>query len=164
MNDVEFLIERCKAHGLSLAQCAYVLATVQHETNAKYVPVREAYWMSEGWRRSNLRYYPWYGRGYVQLTWRSNYKRVDDYFNLKGKLLANPDLMITDRDISANAMIIGMMKGWYGQPLTKYVNGRVKDYRQARRSVNVMDKADLIAGYARGWEQGLIERGYKLGS
>lgn len=164
MNDVELIIERCKAHGLSLTQCAYVLATVQHETNGQYVPVKEAYWMSEQWRRMNLRYYPWYGRGHVQLTWKSNYQKVDNYFKLGGKLIANPDLIISDHNLSANAMIIGMMKGWYGQPLTRFVNNKIKDYRQARRSVNILDKADLIAGYARGWEEGLKQRGYKLGN
>ena len=162
-NDVEFLIERCKAHGLSLNQCAYVMATVQHETNGLYVPVREAYWLSESWRRNNLRYYPWYGRGYVQLTWRTNYQRVATRFN-RPDLMRNPDLMITDRQLSADALIIGMFWGWYGQPLTNFVNGRKKDYVNARRSVNILDKAALIAGYAKGWEAGLKERGYKLGN
>lgn len=163
MDDVEFLIERCKAHGLSLAQAAYVLATVQHETNRQYKPVREAYWLSEDWRKKNLRYYPWYGRGYVQLTWKENYKKVANYFK-RPELMDNPDLMITDRMLSANALIIGMMHGWYGKRLTTFVNGQHKDYYNARRSVNVLDKAELVATYARGWEKGLIERGYSLAS
>lgn len=161
-NDVEFLIDRCKAHGLSLSQCAYVMATVQHETANQYIPVREAYWMSENWRRKNLRYFPYYGRGYVQLTWLANYQKAANHFK-RPELLQNLDLMITDRMLSANVLIIGMMHGWYGQPLTKYVNGKKKDYVNARRSVNILDKAQLIADYARGWEEGLKQRGYSVG-
>lgn len=158
-NDVEFLIQRCKAHGLSINQAAYVLATVQHETNAQYVPVKEAYWLSEEWRRRNLRYYPWFGRGYVQLTWKSNYQKAANYFK-RPDLMSNPDLMITDKQLSADVLIIGMFWGWFGQPMHRYINNKVVDYRQARRSVNIMDKANLIAGYARGWEVGLRQRGY----
>ena len=34
-------------------QQAYALATARHETNATFAPVREAYWLSEEWRRVN---------------------------------------------------------------------------------------------------------------
>lgn len=159
-NDVELIISRCKAYKLSLPQAAYVLATTQHETNGTYLPVREAYWMSEEWRRLHLRYYPWYGRGHVQLTWEPNYRKADDHFKLGGALLRNPNLILTDHELSANIMIYGMFWGWFGQPMHRFINRNTKDYRQARRSVNVMDKADLIAGYARGWERGLIQRNY----
>jgi hypothetical protein len=48
---------------------AYVLATTQWETAQTFKPVREAFWKDEEWRRVNLaRYYPYYGRGFVQLT------------------------------------------------------------------------------------------------
>jgi hypothetical protein len=44
-----------------LNQVAYQLATVHWETNRTFEPVREAYWLSEEWRKRNLRYYPFYG-------------------------------------------------------------------------------------------------------
>ena len=56
------------------AWCAYGLATAWWETNKTMQPVREAYWLSEAWRKPNLRYYPHYGRGYVQLTWKGDDK------------------------------------------------------------------------------------------
>src|SRR5438045_92240 len=56
-----------------LAWVAYGLATAWHETAAQMQPVREAYWLSEDWRKANLRYFPWYGRGFVQITWQANY-------------------------------------------------------------------------------------------
>jgi glycosyl hydrolase family 19 (putative chitinase) len=53
--------------------CAGVIATIAIETASSFRPVREAFWLSEDWRQQHLRYYPWYGRGYIQLTWESNY-------------------------------------------------------------------------------------------
>jgi hypothetical protein len=51
---------------------------------------------AEAYRRG-LRYYPWYGRGYVQLTWRGDdrqpaygYVRADNDLDLAGALLADP--------------------------------------------------------------------------
>ena len=51
-----------------------MIATVAIETASTFSPVREAFWLSEDWRRANLRYYPYYGRGFIQLTWESNYR------------------------------------------------------------------------------------------
>ena len=53
-----------------------VLATVEWETNKTFQPVREAYWLNEDWRRAHLKYYPYYGRGFVQLTWKSELRHV----------------------------------------------------------------------------------------
>ena len=63
------IISSCMRYGLLRNQAAYVLATAYWETARTMEPVREAFWMSEEWRRANLRYFPWYGRGFVQLTW-----------------------------------------------------------------------------------------------
>jgi hypothetical protein len=61
-----------------------VLATIAIETAHTFKPVREAFWLdaqygyewAEEYRRTHLpssRYWQYYGRGYVQLTWESNY-------------------------------------------------------------------------------------------
>jgi peptidoglycan hydrolase-like protein with peptidoglycan-binding domain len=62
--------KECKNQAIGLdTQMAYVLATTQWETAQTFKPVREAFWKDEEWRRVNLaRYYPYYGRGFVQLT------------------------------------------------------------------------------------------------
>ena len=73
LGDTQLILNECRKEGLSDRHTAYVLATAYHETAHTMKPVREAFWLSEGWRRDNLRYYPWYGRGYAQLTWRRNY-------------------------------------------------------------------------------------------
>ena len=52
----------CRRQGIGLdTQIAYVLATVEHETANTFKPIKEAYWLSENWRKRNLRYYPYYG-------------------------------------------------------------------------------------------------------
>jgi peptidoglycan hydrolase-like protein with peptidoglycan-binding domain len=70
---IEAIKWECRAQGIGLnTQTAYVLATTQWETNQTFKPVREAYWLSENWRKTHLRYHPFYGRGFVQLTWKNN--------------------------------------------------------------------------------------------
>lgn len=49
--------------------------------------------MTEEWRAANLRYYPYYGRGDIQLTWFDNYKSAEVELNMPG-LTANPDLAL----------------------------------------------------------------------
>jgi hypothetical protein len=54
--------------------CAAVLGTIAVETAHTFAPVQEAFWLDDAWRYANLRYAPYWGRGYVQLTWDYNYK------------------------------------------------------------------------------------------
>ncbi len=74
---------------------AYMLATAFHETASKMEPVREAFWLSEDWRRSHLSYYPYYGRGYVQLTHTANYKKAGDDIGVD--LVTNPRSGVASR-------------------------------------------------------------------
>ena len=39
---------------------------------------REAYWLSEAWRRRISGDFPYYGRGLIQITWKENYKKAGD--------------------------------------------------------------------------------------
>ena len=110
------------AYGIQdVRQAAYLLATVWHETNATMQPVKEAYWLSEAWRRQNLSYYPWYGRGYVQLTWEANYKKADQRLKLNGLLLADPD-QVMQAEIAAKILVWGCMQGWFsGKKISDYI-------------------------------------------
>ena len=127
---------------------AYTLATVYHETAGSWAPVEEAYWLSdpEAYRRK-LRYYPWHGRGYSQLTWESNYlhmSRVTGY-----DLISDPDMAMVPI-VAAEVLVYGMLSGFYpGAPtLHRYLNDDKTDFYNARRVVNVLDKAHLISNYA----------------
>ena len=75
LGDSQLILKECKLAGLLRNQAAYIMATAWWETAHTVEPVKEAYWVknAEAWRKKNLRYYPWYGRGYVQLTWERNY-------------------------------------------------------------------------------------------
>jgi hypothetical protein len=142
--------------GAPLSHCAYALGTAYHETNGTMQPVREAYWLSETWRRAHLRYYPWYGRGYVQLTWDTNYKRADTELGLGGALVKNLDLAMNP-DIAAKIMRRGMDEGWFAgdgrgrHTLKRHLPsspGTLAQFEEARRIINGTDKALLIARHA----------------
>lgn len=148
---------------------AYAMATSYHETARRMVPVREGLSASDGWRKKNLRYYPWYGRGDVQLTWEDNYKRADKELGLNGALVSNLDLAL-DKDISARIMVRGMEEGWFSgdkqgrHTLKRHLpeeKGTKAQFKQSRRIINLMDKADLIANYALGFQEALLKAGYK---
>ena len=76
LGHTRLLVGECERQGLLRNQCAYVLATAFWETARTMKPVVEAFWKTEAWRKKNLRYYPWHGRGFVQLTWEKNYQRA----------------------------------------------------------------------------------------
>jgi len=149
--------------GLPLSWQAYALATCWHETNKTMLPVREAYWVSENWRKKNLRYWPHYGRGYVQLTWDYNYKKADEELGLGGSLVANLDRAM-EPEIAAKILRFGMVEGWFtGKKFSTYLplTGVAKktQYIAARRIINGLDKADLIEDYAQIFERGLRNGG-----
>jgi hypothetical protein len=64
-------------------------------------------------------------------------------------------------DIAAEILFTGMEDGWFtGKALDDYFNLLATDYVGARRIVNGTDKASLIAGYARDFEEALKAAGY----
>lgn len=151
------ILRECHDFGCTRNQTAYILATAYWETARTMEPVREAFWLTEEWRRKNLRYYPWYGRGFVQLTWEANYKKAGE--KLGRDFLSDPDAVM-DAGASAKIIVLGMMEGWFtGKALPLYVNDKASDYRQARRVVNGMDRADEIAALARAYETDLHDWG-----
>lgn len=150
--------------GTPIAYCAYALATAFHETNKTMQPVKEAYWLSEDWRKKNLRYWPWYGRGYVQLTWEENYAKADKELKLNGELLANADLALLP-DLAAKIMRRGMEEAWF----TKYNLSSFlpsigpatqTQFESSRKIINGTDKAVLVASYAMQFQKGLVAGGW----
>ncbi len=88
-----------------------------------------------------------HGRGYVQLTGRTNYQDMTNRLGVD--LVNNPDLAL-NVDNAVKIIFEGMMKGTYtGKKLADYFNPNKEDWRNARRIVNGTDKATLIAGYGR---------------
>ena len=161
-----------KAAGWPIAFTAYALATAAHETAYKMQPVREAFWLDENWRRVHLRkYFPFYGRGYVQLTWRENYERADRELELGGRLTSNLDVAL-DPDIAAKIMVRGMQEGWFAADrktgkrhtlaLHLPANGpaKVAQMVSARRIINGTDKNREIADVAMKFQNALQAGGW----
>jgi predicted chitinase len=128
-------------------------------------PVKEAYWLPEDWRKTHLRYYPWYGRGFVQITWEKNYQAADDALGLNGALIADLDLALKP-DIAARILVWGMEHGAFsGKGLKDYLplSGRAgfDAYTQARRIINGTDKNTVIAKEAMAFEAALMDGGWR---
>jgi hypothetical protein len=122
--------------GMPDEQLAYVLATVFHETAQKMQPISEegsyAYLSSKP-------YWPWIGRGLVQLTWQHNFER----FGVKNPIDAQS--WPTALDICFRGMTQGMFTG---KRLADYIGSGRCDFANARRIINGIDRASLVAGYA----------------
>lgn len=94
----------------------------------------------------------------MQLTWLDNYRRSSA--DAVVDLVANPDAMLNPV-ISARVLVKGLIDGrWNGQGkgVSHYLPG---DPVQARRTVNVLDKAQEIAGYYRQFLAALDKAGWQ---
>ena len=146
---------------------AYILATAYHETGARIEPVREGFCSTDECsiravtrlyergriRRNYAKPHPngksYFGRGLVQLTHGYNYEKMGEEIGIGRQLYDNPSLAL-DLDTSVKIMIAGMVKGLFTtHRLDQYFNPRITNYVGARRIVNGLDKAAMIAGYAK---------------
>jgi predicted chitinase len=165
VNALEFLLSKFENSGLSIPQFAYVLATIKHETADTYQPVVEGYWINNNRLQKLYNFYKnnykhnlktifpngtegktYEGRGYVQLTHNYNYKKFG--------LLDNPDKAL-EPETAWDILLKGMKEGLFtGKKLSDYINGK-KDYVNARKIINGLDRANLIASYAKVFETAL---------
>jgi putative chitinase len=152
---------------------AYALATAYHETGFTMQPVTEqggtlylTYMynpLSTNPKRAALarangnlhtgdgvRYC---GRGYVQLTWVNNYRRIGDLSDVD--LLSHPERALAP-GIAARILYESMIGGWFsGVGLGRYFNAKTTDWKNARRIINGLDCADRIASYAKVFQPAL---------
>ena len=152
--------------GLKLSWKAYALATAYHETAGTMQPIKErggdAYFTrlydprgaNPDLARKLGNTAPgdgprFAGRGYVQLTGRANYVKAGA--KLGANLTENPDLAM-EPGIAAKIMRLGMTEGWFtSRRLSHYLPdeiGTEGQFINARKIINGMDKAALIAGHA----------------
>lgn len=147
------IIAKALDHQFTRAQIAYTLATAYWETAHTMQPVKEAFWLSEAWRETHLRYYPWYGRGLVQITWKENYVRMGK--RLGYDFITDPD-KVMEPEASVDILVVGMKEGLFtGKKLRDYIYGDKKDFKGARRIINGTDKAAAIAQLAFDYEYAL---------
>jgi predicted chitinase len=130
---------------VSLDQLAYVLATVKWETAHTMQPIKE--YGSTAYLKSKP-YWPYYGRGLVQLTWKDNYAKYG--------LDKTPDKAL-EWESSLFVLFDGMTKGLFtGKKLDDYINDNKRDYINARRIINGTDRAKEIAQIADAYRTALI--------
>lgn len=163
LGHTQLLIAEARKQGLLRNQTAYLLATTYHETGHTMEPVEEAFYLGtrkknpiknlDAWRKKNLRYYPWHGRGFIQLTWEFNYFRAEKETGLP--ITKDPTLAMVPAT-AAHIAVTGMKEGWFtGKKLSDYITLKKSEYPQARRIINGIDERDLIAGYAVDYDQAL---------
>lgn len=142
LNGVNTILNECQAQGVYFKlQIAYILATAWHES--QLLPITE--WGNDKYLRSK-KYWPYIGRGYVQLTWKHNYEKQGERLGID--LVNNPKRAL-EIPIAANILVYGMKHGEFtGKKLDDYINKVSVDYFNSRRIINGLDKAQLIAQYA----------------
>lgn len=128
---------------------AYILGTAHHETDHTMQPIEE---YGKGGERLYAQPDPetgctYYGRGFVQLTWRKNYEFAGSALDID--LVHHPEIACK-LEPAAEIIVRGMVNGWFtGARLSWYFNSDREDWYNARRVVNGLDRANLVAGYSK---------------
>jgi hypothetical protein len=138
---------------------AYMLATIYHETARTMLPIEE-FGKGKGkdyGKKLKMSRKPYttpdklyYGRGRVQLTWYENYEKMGKLLGID--LLNYPEKALNN-DIDVAILFEGMLKeesnfgDFTGRCLEQYFNDKTEDPVNARKIINGLDKANLIAGY-----------------
>jgi len=158
---LNFIVKACDSYKVTYPEAAYILATIFHETGytkdgkmyRSMQPVKER--GSQAYLEGK-KYYPYIGYGYVQLTWKENYKKVG---NLIGVDLIKCPEKALEKDVAIKIAIEGMLNGWFTgvgfrrkRPVAKYDRPK---YVAARAIINGTDRAGDIADYAMIFEKAL---------
>lgn len=142
-NLVKAVLKEGRKHGLTLqTQIAFIMAMVQHETANTYRPIKEL-------GGANRRYVPYYGRGYVQLTWKANYQK---YSNILGIDLVNDPDQALDRRVALFILVHGLANGTFtGRRLGQYINVNRTDFYNAVKMIAGSYRTHYIASLATQW-------------
>jgi putative chitinase len=152
-----------------LRHLAYPLATTIHETASTMWPIEE-YQKGAGQpygKKDPETGQTYYGRGFVQLTWRDNYAKADYKLGFNGfdslEWHAENALKL---DVASAVMFIGMAEGWFrttdGTPntLAKYFSDSSNDAYKARDIIN--GDMSKIPSWSGGVSIGNLIKGYHL--
>ena len=173
---IEAILDATKEAAWPLSWTAYALATAYHETAFTMQPIAEMgghnyFETNYGVNGKNPKRAilngntatgdgaKYKGRGFVQLTWKNNYKKAAIATGLP--IDVNPDLMLQIKP-ALKVMIWGMSGGHFtGKALKDYLGskGAFQDFVNARRIINGSDKAMEIANYAFKFQTALMLAG-----
>lgn len=169
------ILAACGADGWPLADTAYALATAYHETAGTMQPIHEmggaAYFTRmydiNGSRPAKARELGnltpgdgirYAGRGYVQLTGKTNYAKAGAKLGID--LVADPDAAMRP-DIAAAIMVHGMREGWFtgrniDDDLPRSGAANLAQFIASRDIINGRDKAEKIAAEAITFQGALV--------
>lgn len=175
VDGINAILAACAGAGWGKRWTAYALATADRETAGTMKPIKEyggnQYFTREyditGRNPARARKMgntvpgdgPKYcGRGYVQLTWKSNYDKLGNLIGFP--LMGNPDLAMRP-DVAAKVMVKGMSLGLFtGKKLGDYITKDACDFVNARRIINGLDHAAEIAAEAEHYLAALVAGGW----
>lgn len=174
------------AAGAPVSYCAYGLATAYLETAHTMQPIDEmggsAYFKRmydiQGSRPAKARELgnlspgdgaKFHGRGFVQLTGKTNYAKATAKLRALGfnaDLVADPD-RAKEPEIAATIMVYGMIEGWFtgrklGDDLPRKGPATLAQFTASRDIINGRDRQAEIAEFANDFQTGLQEAGYGL--
>lgn len=180
------IVRACAVAGWGLSWVAYALATTFHETAGTMQPIKElggtAYFTKmydiRGDRPAKARELgnltagdgaKFAGRGYVQLTGRTNYTKATTKLRALGfdvDLVAEPDRAM-EPEIAATILVLGMREGWFtgrdiDDDLPASGPARLAQFVASRDIINGRDKQEMIAEYAVDFQTALQSGGYKI--
>ena len=167
VDNINLIVETCEKYNLTYPQTAYLLATTYHETGGTMKPIKEY----GGWKylskydtgrlakalgntpQADGDGQKYAGKGYAMITGYYNYKFAGEQLGID--LINNPDLALQPK-YAAEILVKGSKEGWFtSKKLSDHINDKSKNYYQARRVINSLDKAQLIASYAVVFEKAL---------
>lgn len=153
---IEFLLDKFEndPHWTDIRHVAYAFATIARETAWTFLPITEY-----GGKKYFTKYdvgklakqlgntpeadgdgYLYRGRGYVQITGRTNYEK----FGIEDA----PEKAL-DPEFAFHIMTRGMFEGVFtGRKITDYINDTKTGYFNARKVINGLDKAAYLEGLA----------------
>jgi hypothetical protein len=153
---------------------AYMLGTVHHETGRTMQPVRETFassdasaisrlnkafqagkltWVKKPYWQLDAQGKSWLGRGYVQLTHKSNYQKLATAIGID--LTTDPTVAMQPA-VALEIMFTGMRQGLFTEiSLADRFSPTKEQWRNARQIINGLERADLVASYAKQYYAGI---------
>jgi len=150
--NLPLVLNQCLDNGvIDRGQIAYVFATAEHESHfGRFMMELDDGWYLED-RKDLGNTEPgdgprFKGRGFVQITGRRNYRIWSDKLGIN--LIDNPEKAALP-EIAALILVRGMRDGSFTNVgLSDFIVGDRRDFFNARRIVNGLDRADDIAQIA----------------
>lgn len=165
----DFIIDEGTKRNTPLNDLAYILATTWWETAHTMQPIEE-YGKGKGrayGTKDATTGKVYFGRGYVQLTWKANYKKAGDILGID--FVNKPELVMLPEH-AVKILFDGMYEGWFtGKKLRDYIdlvdedyNEDLREFSNARRIINGTDKQVIIGQLAISLEGALRASGYTV--